>query len=165
MTLYDLDTLKIGMTISTTGVEGATGIGIYDLTELTYQFIQSVTAQYFVEPQDEMRMDNISNNIYGSSDYVDILMDINDIDNPLNVMSGDTLIYVDPSVITSMQIASNEAMSKIKQFINLNKTTQVDNSRSQYVNNNYSVQPTVQDSPKSQVKVSGNTITIGDVGP
>jgi len=163
MISYDLNTLKQDIVVNP--ITGATSVGLYNLTELTYQYVASITAQHLVEPQDEMRLDNISNTLYGITDYVDFIMNLNDIDNPLNVMNGDTLIYVDQSVIKNYQIASNEAMTKIKQFINLNKTTQVDTNRQQYVNNNYSVQPTIQDTPKKQVKVNGNTITIGDVGP
>ena len=77
MKIYDIDNLKKDDT------------GNYDLSQLTFKHRNDVEMySYVVQQGEEMRIDLISESIYGSIEYVDILMHINYIDNPLNIKEG-----------------------------------------------------------------------------
>ena len=64
----------------------------YDLFQKTvYNGNVISTQNYIVKENEEMRMDKISFNIYGTTEYVEELMVINGIMNPWSVKAGDTI--------------------------------------------------------------------------
>ena len=78
MKIYDIDTLE------------KDDSGNYNLTQLTYQSDFNIVnyQQYEVQKGEEMRIDLVCQSIYGSLDYIDIILNANNIDNPLNIKEG-----------------------------------------------------------------------------
>lgn len=134
---------------------------LYDLTTITFNNLPAVFYQYVVEAHEEMRIDLISYELYNSIEYMDFLLDINDIDNPLNIKTGDTIKYVDVNQISTFQLTNTQAVQTQQILLNVNKATQVDNNRQTYLNNNYSLPPTFLENPAPSVTSNGNIITIG----
>ena len=59
--------------------------GLYDLIMTTYRHDNTIPyLEYTIQRDEEMRVDLISKNIYGSDKYSEYLLDYNNIDNPLN---------------------------------------------------------------------------------
>ncbi len=59
---------------------------LFDLTTATFKFswVDAQYTQYKVKKGEEMRIDLICNSIYGNVDNIDILLNVNNISNPLN---------------------------------------------------------------------------------
>jgi hypothetical protein len=86
MIAYDLDIL----------VRDYTQDDLYNLFNKTYvEFTLPNTSEYIVQQDEEMRIDLICYRIYDSTEYVAFLLNFNGIENPLNVMPGDLIKYVD----------------------------------------------------------------------
>lgn len=151
MELYDLNILKRDKK------QG----DLYDLTNPTFKVNGNFTLkQYVVEQYEEMRLDLVSVKVMGSQDYIDFLLDLNRIDNPLNIKQGDVILYVDPSVVENFRIKPETEDIKKKLF-DANKISQTDKSRKEYIENDYSLPPTIMNSPVPSLKYSNNKITIG----
>jgi len=109
-----------------------------------------------------MRLDLISQEIYKSDSYVDILCNVNYIDNPLNIMESDVLVY--PSISQMENYKTDdiniEATPGILQ--NAEKTTLVDENRKKYVEQKYTLTPTTVEVPKEPLKIIKNNIVIGE---
>ena len=174
MKLYDLEKLIIDSNqaigtynsqgfsddISTSGL--SIGDSLYNLFDPTFKLnIGYSLTKYIVQKEDEMRIDLISNNIYGTADQADFLLDINDIDNPLNIMAGDELIYPDYNVISDYRVKVIDNTDVRAKLLNANKSKRIDNNRQNYIDQSYSLPPTFQDVPKSSVTIQNNQIVIG----
>jgi hypothetical protein len=152
MDIYDINQLVID-----------SNTGLYDLTRSTYQYIPNITTfTYVVEQHEEMRIDLVCNSIYGSTDYVDFLLNYNSIDNPLNVKSGDSILYIDAQYISQFRVSIAPANNVQNILLNPAKVQRVDSNRSGYIEQSFSLPPTINDDPVDQVKVDGNNIVIGD---
>jgi len=152
MKIYDLDILE----------REKNQEDLYDLSQVTYREISGYPVYtYVVEPYEEMRIDLISQKCYSSTEYVDFLLNFNDIDNPLNIKSGDIINYVDSSFVESYRVIPDKPKALQKQLLNPNKQTRKDNSRKLYIEDNFSLPPTLLDVPVESVQVKGDTILIG----
>lgn len=139
---------------------------LYDLTEITFNYtsIDSVLKiPHTVQPNEEMRIDLICDNIYNNLNNISFLLKFNNIDNPLNIMSGDIIYYIDESLIELFRIQSNTDTSTRNKLLNANKSTKKDPNRQQYIESNFSLPPTYLNSPSNSVKIEGSKIVIGDV--
>ena len=150
MDIYDIDTL------TTDSLQG----GLYDLTNLTFDLIAIGTLPYTVPTEFEMRIDLICNDIYKSTDYCDFIINLNDIDNPLNIKSGDILLYAPIDSIPYYRISTTSASDKRNTLLNNNKSNQNDSYRQKYAENNYQLPPTYLDNPSTPVSVTGTKLTI-----
>ena len=108
-----------------------------------------------------MRIDLISQNVYGSTDYCDFILDFNMIDNPLNIMANDMLVCPDIGAFEDFQISNSQVVSAQNQLLNINKSTQIDPTRQNYVQQNYSLPPSFKQVPSQPVQVVGNQVVIG----
>ncbi len=150
MKIYDIDKLKKGSD------------GNYDLTQLTFKSRIDVTFyQYEVQRGEEMRIDLVCESIYGTDEYIDIIMHINNIDNPLNIKEGVILKYPSSTDINLFRIEEEKPNSVQNKIVNTNKTTRKDSSREKYVKQGYSLPPVVLDKPTDPVRIDGNNIIIG----
>lgn len=133
----------------------------WDLTETTYQTLNNISYNlYYVDQTEEMRIDIICNNIYGSTDYIDIILNFNEISNPLNIKSGDVLKYPSSSDIESLRYRV-ESKDVVKSLLNRNKAPRKDDSRKKYIDDNFSLPPTVLPNPIEPVVQEGDNIVIG----
>ena len=132
MKIYDIENIK------------KNDKGIYDLTQLTFKYRNDVQLfTYTVQQGEEMRIDLVSESIYGSVEYVDLIMSINYIDNPLNIKEGVILLYPDPSKIDLFRIVEEKKQNVQNKIVNTNKTTRKDKNRENYLTQGYSLPPVV----------------------
>lgn len=151
MKIYDIDIL------SRNDKQGK----LYDFTQPTFKNL-SVNSIYesTVEPHEEMRIDIICDRLMGSNEYVDFLLNFNDIENGLNIKSGDIIRYVDISTVDFFRVKPDDT-TLTKSLLNINKQTRKDSNRQQYLEDNFSLPPTLLDTPIESVQVKGNQVIIG----
>lgn len=66
---------------------------LFNLFEKNILYKNLTPSIYMVPREFEMRLDRISNHLYGNTDYVEELMVLNDIINPYSVKEGQLLVY------------------------------------------------------------------------
>lgn len=126
--------------------------------------------QYTVQKYEEMRIDSVMLSIY--PDYnvvladVDIILYINGIDNPLNIVEGMTIKYPQYEMLETFRIfiSDSKAGKSIRNILAVsapNKETRKDSSRQKFVENNYLLPPVVLDKTRDPVRVGENSILIG----
>jgi hypothetical protein len=123
-----------------------------------------------------MRIDLILKSIYeldyiSIEDYygeIDVLLTINNIDNPLNIKRGQIIKY--PSIIdlASYRITEEDDLSaesnKALRAISVpSKKTRVDNSRSNYNKTGLALPPIAKSNPKDAVVIKNGNFNIGGI--
>ena len=152
MDFYDLKNLKKDIAQD----------NLYNFFDATFQYFIGLTLyQYVVNPWEEMRIDAICNKIYSGTDYCDFLLDLNGIDNPLNIMSNDVLLYVPIDYVNYFHIDETTAKALRNTYLNAAKISQQDQNRTAYVGNDLSLPPTFLQIPASSVNIVGNQISLG----
>ena len=134
---------------------------------------------YVVQQEDEMRIDLIfqkmydlqSNEVGPYLENIDIILTINNIDNPLNITQGMVLKYPELGSFNLFRIENDEESFQKKKSImeklgKPNKQTKVDPKRKSYLNAGNSLPPTVNAKPKAPVTLSdkggsGGSFLIG----
>ena len=124
---------------------------------------------YIVEPHEEGRVDLIMQSIYGTDiDYfsdLDVLLYLNGIDNPLNILAGTEIIYVEPDLLDNYRYTEFGGAvidSDIKKMLSVpNKTTRIDKNRQSFVDNNYSLPPVVSSNNTPPVLLTNDKIIVG----
>lgn len=132
--------------------------------------------EYVVSIDDEMRADILMRNIY-NIDYslldsylkdIDVLLFINNIDNPLSIKSGMVINY--PLSIddfsnyrysTNETSENNDILRKLAIPNYIDKTTKVDSNRQDYIENNYSLSPVLMSIPREPVAIKNGMFSIG----
>lgn len=154
MEIYDIDTLQKDES------------GNFDLTQLTFEYrLDNTLSQYVVQRGEEMRLDLICQSIYGNLDYMDIICNINNIDNPLNLREGQIIIYPATNLDIyrfserNNQNSTNE--ENIRQLANSNKSSRKDSNRKEYLENNLSLPPTILKKRTNQFNTEGEKIVLG----
>lgn len=152
MNIYDIDQLK-----------KSEDTDLFDFTKLTFRtlFDQVNYANYIVRKGEEMRIDLVCQSIYGNVGNIDILLNVNNISNPLNIKEGSIIIYPDFSSIPNFRIAVEVQNSVQRRIANVEKSVTTDPNRQKYTDQNFSLPPTVLDRPTEQVKIEGDTIKVG----
>jgi hypothetical protein len=133
---------------------------LYDLTEPTFVLKELGIYSMTVLPEQTMRPDLISYSIYQSVNYVDLILDLNSIDNPLNIKSGDIIYYISLDQLDYYRQNPNIVTQQRNILLNANKSTKIDNNRQIYTDNNYQLSPTFLQNPGSPISISGGNITI-----
>jgi len=152
MKLYDLDKL----------IRDTKQDNLYNFFDPTFKMNIGINLQsHVVAPEEEMRIDLVCNNIYNSTEQVDFLLDLNDIDNPLNIMSGDNILYASITAIPEYRIKTIDNNNARAKLLNANKSSRRDDNRKKYLDDNYVLPPTFVETPESPVKISNNQIIIG----
>jgi len=150
MKIYDIDTLE------------KDDSGKYNLNQLTFQsdYTSLRYQQYEVQKGEEMRIDLVCESIYGNTDYVDIILNVNNIDNPLNIQEGTILIYPTGN-IDSLRYSDIKKQNTAEVLANTNKQQRKDNNRKKYVENKYSLPPTIMNDRTQQYDISSDVIVLG----
>jgi hypothetical protein len=117
--------------------------------------------EHIVAPEEEMRIDLVCNNIYNSIEQVDFLLDLNDIDNPLNIMEGDQILYASVTAIPEYRVKTIDNNNARAKLLNANKSSRKDDNRKKYLDESYVLPPTFVETPEAPVKISNNQIVIG----
>jgi hypothetical protein len=124
---------------------------------------------YVVEKSEEGRIDMIMQSIYGVDlsyfSDLDIILYLNDIDNPLNILAGTEIIYIQANLLDNYRyrdLGDSVVNDDIKKALSVpNKTTRTDKNRQSFVDNNYSLPPVVSSDNTPPVKVTSNKIIVG----
>jgi hypothetical protein len=150
MKIYDIDTLE------------KDDSGNYNLTQLTYQSDFNIVnyQQYEVLKGEELRIDLVCQSIYGSLDYIDIILNANNIDNPLNIKEGTIIIYPTGNV-DGLRYSDIKKQNAAEVLTNTNKQQRKDNNRKKYVENQYSLPPTIMNERTQQYDISSDVIVLG----
>jgi len=135
---------------------------LFDFTQLTHQNDTRPTLKsYTVQQGEEMRIDLVCQSIYNNMQNIDVILYCNHIDNPLNILEGATIFYPEPKDINLFRYQEQQQDSITQQLINPSKTTRKDPNRELFVDQGYSIPPTVLPSYTPQVKIDGNNLVIG----
>ena len=119
-----------------------------------------------------MRIDIVMSNIYGISiedtgtylKEIDIILHINGINNPLNIKRGMIIKYPNFAEIFNFRVQEEDvdvANSVKKRLSFPNKKTRKDKSRQEFIDNGYSLPPTVLKTPKDPVRIEDGKFVIG----
>lgn len=155
MEFYDLNNLKRGAT-------GSAVENLYNLFDSTFQYLTNIAIyQYTVPPEYEMRIDLISQFLYNDTQYCDFILDLNTIVNPLNIMNGDNIIYVDSEQISFFRVDESNAKALRNTYLNSSKVSSPDSNRSSYIQNNYALPPTFLEIPTNSVQIISGKIVLG----
>lgn len=150
---------------------------LYDVFATTFTYDDTVEmANYIVERDVVMRSDILMDRIYNFEDtqsagayydYTDVILFINNISNPLNIREGDVISYpINPSDLDKFIYSGNTSSDReqiLSSLSYVDKSNKVDSSRKKYIENNYILPPTVNDTPKKPVDVSGTKLKIGGI--
>lgn len=137
--------------------------GLFNFFQPTFKMLTDVDQQLIVVDKDSaMRIDLVCNELYKRVDLIDFLCSFNDIDNPLNVMEGDILFYTSFATIDTFRIKKSETDETRTLLLNPNKASQVDSNRQKYVEDKYSLPPTVMPVPKPHIKIERDNFIIGE---
>jgi hypothetical protein len=125
---------------------------------------------YVVQKGEEMRIDLVMMSMYDNIDslkHIDVLLFINNIDNPLNIIEGDFIFYPLIETLDSYRFSfdpSSRTGENVRKALALpNKTTKKDGNRKKFIENNYSLPPVLLDESKPPVRVEGDKIVIGGI--
>lgn len=123
---------------------------------------------YEVKSEEYMRPDLLMKSLYDVDDIqnLDIILYINNIDNPLSILPGSKIYYLTnydqmDNFRYSIESKDISEVNVKKQLVVPNKTTRKDSNRSDYLENGYSLPPVVLDKPKDPVRFEGKDILIG----
>jgi hypothetical protein len=127
-------------------------------------------SKYIVKKDEDMRMDLVIKSIYDDSFYIkdlDIILHINDIDNPLNVREGMVIFYPHVNSLDDyrhIEVESNGSNKSVKQLLGVpNKITRKDEKRKKFLDSDYSLPPVVMKESRPGVIVTSTDIMIGGV--
>lgn len=126
--------------------------GLYNLFQKNIKY-QNVSCSLYVVPREhEMRLDKISNHIYGVPDYVEELMILNDIINPYSVKEGDSIWFC---AINNMNIlyVRDEMLDYDVQRQSLINSSQPNRDKKN-LTKDQNLPPTIKPSQLKQIKVS-----------
>jgi len=173
---------KFNMDIKSINEYLTPGIGTQNLKDFFRQVIiapivknDSDFLRHEVTRDEEMRIDLIFQNIYELEpnsvglylEDIDVLLAINNIDNPLNIRKGMIIYYpYDLGNFSSFRINKSQNSEIVKTGVAKklavpNKSTRKDKSRGSYVQNGYSLPPVVQETPKPPVRIENGRFSIG----
>jgi hypothetical protein len=139
----------------------------FDLTTRTFIYNQPVSSidiefqTYKIQKGEEMRIDLICQSIYGNLEYMDIILNVNNISNPLNLKEG-TNIIVPVSGIEFFRYKEKVDKETSRILADPNRASKKDKDRQNYQNQNFSTPPTILQTPLEQVTVDGGLIQVGN---
>lgn len=138
---------------------------LYNISEISFSYpsvFNFNVGSYFVTEFEEMRIDIVSNIIYGDVDHVDFLCSLNNIKNPMSIKRGMEIIYVDEDQITQFKVARINKDDIRKIISNKRKRNKIDPNRTKYLEEKgYSLPPTITRSDYKPIKHQEGKIYIG----
>lgn len=142
-------------------------LGRYALETPSHSYNFGTLEEYIVQENEDMRFDLIMTSIYEDKmyyEYLDVILYINNIDNPLNIRYGQKILYppIQELELFRITIESTELLGEEKSNINGNhsKINRVDKNRADFINNNYTLNPVQSADNQSGVSLDGNNLII-----
>jgi hypothetical protein len=137
--------------------------GLYNMFDRTYADPGLGTEQHVVMPDEEMRIDLICSRIYSTTDHVDLLLNMNNILNPLSIMAGDVLVYPTETNLQRFKVTPPVPAESRDSLLTPQRANIKDPRRQDFIENNYQLPPTMLPSPVSPVVVGRNAVFIRPV--
>jgi hypothetical protein len=134
--------------------------GLYNLIEQTFVLRDLPYLTTVVTKEQEMRIDLISQYLYGDVDHTDLILNLNNIDLPINIKQGDTIFYIPVDLIDNYRIKVDETTNKRRLLLSPDKANVKDPNRKSFVENDYQLPPTFLNSPENPVTSTGNRIIV-----
>ena len=134
--------------------------GLYNLIEQTFVLRDLPYLTTVVTKEQEMRIDLISQSLYGDVDHTDLILNLNNIDLPINIKQGDTIFYIPADLIDNYRIKVDETTNKRRLLLSPDKANVKDPNRKSFVENDYQLPPTFLNSPENPVTSTGNRIIV-----
>ncbi len=143
------------------------------LPTISYPIERTGFYEYTVQRGEEMRIDLVALSMYQEDmdalKHVDVILYLNDIDNPLNIVEGMKLLYpIDISQLDSYRVilsdSSNTGRNVRAKLSYPNKSTKKDNARKKFLENDYLLPPVVLQSSVNPVRLENGKIIIGGIG-
>lgn len=151
-------------------------LDLYDLTTPSFIYRNDVSFRtHIVTREEEMRIDLIFQSMYNLDSNevglylsdIDVILYLNNIDNPINIKSGLTLIYPPLDDISKFRYEllqlEDEKINVKEKLVFPNKTTRKDADRKKFKDNDYSLPPVVLDKPRPPVRISNGKFSIGGI--
>ena len=108
---------------------------------------------YLVPKEFEMRMDKISNYIYGSPNFVEELMLLNDIINPYSIQEGQTIWYCSMNNLQNLYNKDNTINDDTTRQTLIN-SSQPNRNKKKLKTTDQGLPPTIKPDGLQQIKVS-----------
>jgi hypothetical protein len=108
---------------------------------------------YLVPREFEMRLDKISNFLYGSPNYVEELMILNDIISPYSVQEGQLIYFCQERYIGNLYVKDDMSDDNKVKRSNLLKTSQSNRDKKK-LTDDQNLPPNIKPSNLQQIKVS-----------
>jgi len=133
---------------------------LYDLTKVTFKYVNEeiIAATYKVPKHQEMRIDLICDSLYGNTDYIDFLLNFNNISNPLNIKEGLLLRYLSESDIPPFYVNQEKPENIQNKISSAGRATQTDPARQEFNERNLALPPNIMSKPTQQVVVEGRNV-------
>jgi len=139
----------------------------YALETPSHVYSNYILEEYTVQDHEEMRFDLIIESIYETNlyyEYLDVILYVNNIDNPLNVLTGQKILYPRKEDLDSyrMEIQKTEILGDNNKNMNGNhtKVNRVDKNRADFINNNYTLNPVQSPDNQKSIKIENNNVVI-----
>lgn len=130
------------------------------LYALTYIKGESVALYPFIlKRQHEMRIDLVSFDMYGSTDYVDAIMDLNGLVNPFAVKEGQMLFYTRAENIKTLRTERTQLDALRDALIDRSKKHKTDAARQDYRSRQSQVEQDKRALPPTVRKEGADTST------
>jgi hypothetical protein len=141
----------------------------FDIYTPSFVYFKSESlTPYLVQKGEEMRIDLVIMSIYDDARFLedtDVILFINNIDNPLNINVGDVIYYPPSEQLDSFRAVIEslaEPGSSVKKALATpNKTQRKDSNRKKFVDSGYALPPVVLDESKPPVRLEDGKIVIG----
>ena len=129
---------------------------LYNLFQKNIMITKNLVVYPYLVPREfEMRFDRISNDIYGSPNFVEELMILNDIISPYSIKEGQIIYFCDSDNLSSLYTTDITVENKEVNRQNLIKSSQTNRDR-QNLSNDSNLPPTVKPQNLEQVKIDKN---------
>lgn len=149
-------------------------LDLFDITQSYLVLREDLSfSELEVEEWHEMRVDLLFRDMYNLEPFevglylgnIDIILFVNNIDNPLNIKRGMTLRF--PSNLDDFdkfrftEDPSSDRLSVKERLVVPNKSTKKDKSREKFKENGFSLPPTVLEKPRPPVRIENGQFSIG----
>ena len=134
---------------------------LFNLFQKNIMNIENLPLSIYIVPREyEMRLDRISQHIYGSPDYIEELMIINDIINPYSVKEGQYIYFCPSDLLTQVYTKDEMLTTKETKRQSLIKSSQPNRDKQNTTGDN-NLSPTIKPANLDQLKLGkDNTVQI-----
>lgn len=110
----------------------------------------------------EMRLDTISMDLYGSMDYIDVIMDMNGIVNPFSVTEGMVIVYTEPDSVPALLDNRQQLEDMRNALVDASKGHRTDPSRTEYLRNRTALEKEKNTLPPTILQAGVKTVVQED---